>query len=165
MNTTILRLPYAHKHTSALVKAPDGRKSSFMSRTWWKRLPGHWGFFALWQAVGLFLHTPPPLCAVSIILLWQGPDTSNRPHQMYMNYSDLAKSRCTAWCKVWKCKNLILDYQLIHLYKTYTHYFFGVLDGNTGCSHIKPLTNNTLILLTDLCSGLKLGGFIIDVYL
>ncbi len=44
MNTSIRRHPYAHKHTSALVKAPDGRKSSFMSRTWWKRFPGHWVF-------------------------------------------------------------------------------------------------------------------------
>ncbi len=45
INTTIRRQPYAHKHISALVKAPDGHKSSFMSRTWWKRFPGHWGVF------------------------------------------------------------------------------------------------------------------------
>lgn len=100
--------PYAHKHSSGLVKAPDGSKSYFMSRTWWKCFPGH-RFFALWQAVGLFLHTPAPWCAISIILLWQGPDTRNRPCQMYMNYSDLAKNRCTAWCKFWDFSNLILS--------------------------------------------------------
>lgn len=57
-----------------------------------------WGGW--WQAVGLFLHTPAPLCAVSIILLWQGTDTSNRPRP---GENELFSGRCTARCKVQKC--------------------------------------------------------------
>lgn len=58
MITATRRHPSAQEHTSALVKAPDGRKPPFMSKTWWKRFPGHCFFFFLCFLAGCWFISP-----------------------------------------------------------------------------------------------------------